>query len=48
MRDEFEPDRVYCGVLELMDWRWKVTELRVRQHQSQSQTLRLTDVPTNR
>jgi hypothetical protein len=48
MRDEFEPDRIYSGVLELMDWRWKVTELRVRQHQSQSRTPRLTNLPTNR
>jgi len=31
MRDKFESTRVYAGVLELKNWRWIVTELRVRQ-----------------
>jgi Protein of unknown function (DUF2939) len=31
MRDKYEPERVYAGVLELKWWRWVVTELRVRQ-----------------
>ncbi|MBU1210659.1 MAG: DUF2939 domain-containing protein [Alphaproteobacteria bacterium] len=38
MRDKFEPTRVYAGVLELKDWRWMVTELRVRQHQPDTPT----------
>lgn len=29
LRDKFEPTRVYAGVLELKDWRWIVTQLRV-------------------
>lgn len=33
MRDKFEPTRVYAGVLELKNWKWVVTELRVRQQQ---------------
>lgn len=37
LRDKFEPDRVYAGVLELKDWRWKVTELRVRQRPAEKQ-----------
>lgn len=31
MRDNFEPTRIYAGVMELKNWRWMVTELRVRQ-----------------
>ncbi len=42
MRDKFEPTRVYAGVLELKDWRWKVVELRVRQNQPETTPLRFT------
>lgn len=38
MRDKFEPTRVYAGVLELKDWRWVVTELRVHQRQPEAGT----------
>lgn len=31
MRDKYQPDRIYAGVLELRDWRWVMTELRVEQ-----------------
>ncbi len=47
MRDKFEPDRIYCGVLVLKDWRWKVIELRVRQRKSETQALRLTNASSN-
>lgn len=43
MRDKFEPERVYAGVLELKDWRWIVTELRVKQRQHPSSPLQLTN-----
>jgi Protein of unknown function (DUF2939) len=47
MRDKFEPDRIYYGVLVLKDWRWKVIELRVRQRKSETQALRLTNASSN-
>jgi len=31
MRDKYNPRRVYAGVLELKNWRWTVTELRVHE-----------------
>lgn len=43
MRDKFEPTRVYAGIMELKDWRWKVTELRVRQRETASASLQLVD-----
>ncbi|MCH9808924.1 MAG: DUF2939 domain-containing protein [Alphaproteobacteria bacterium] len=42
MRDKYEPTRVYAGVMELKDWRWKVVELRVRQRQAAPTALRFT------
>ena len=47
MRDRFEPDRLYCGVLVLKDWRWKVIELRVRKSPSAQPELRLTKASLN-
>lgn len=47
MRDNFETDRLYCGVLVLKDWRWKVIELRVRKSASEQQELRLTNASLN-
>lgn len=50
MRDKFEPDRIYAGVLELKGWLWKVTELRVRQSPVSDGTtvLKLTSAATIR
>lgn len=52
MRDKYENTRVYAGVLELKDWRWIVTELRVRQRRpeadTESATLQLTGAALGR
>lgn len=48
MRDKFEPTRVYAGVMELKDWRWKVVELRVRQRNLPSVVQRFTSASTAR
>lgn len=32
LRDKYDPTRIYAGVLELKDWRWMVTQLRVLQN----------------
>ena len=38
MRDKYELDRVYAGVLHLRGWRWVVTELRVLQRAPNRET----------